>query len=58
MNWIGWAVVIIIVLIGYAIISAVWDDVKYDREIWDEFRHPPDSEVKQDEQPRSGHRDP
>lgn len=46
MGWIGWAVVGIIVLLACVIISAAWDDMKYNRELIDEYRHPPDSEVE------------
>lgn len=50
MNWIVWAVLGVIVILALLLLSAAIDAEKYRRELWDEFWHPPDSEVKSDEQ--------
>ena len=50
MDWIAWAIIGVIILIACVVCSAAMEGVRYRREIWDEFHHPPDSEVKQDEQ--------
>lgn len=45
MAWIGWAVVALLAIIALLIIGAALDDERRKRAIWDEYLHPPDSEV-------------
>jgi hypothetical protein len=45
MAWIGWAVVALLAIIALLIIGAALDDERRKRALWDEYLHPPDSEV-------------
>ena len=45
MNWIVWAVLAVIAIIFLVIIGAALDDEKRKRARWEEYLHPPDSEV-------------
>jgi protein-S-isoprenylcysteine O-methyltransferase Ste14 len=49
MNWIAWAIIGVILLIALVILYAALAEEKRRRAYWDEYRHPPDSEVEQDE---------
>lgn len=50
MNWIVWAVLAVIAIIFLVIIGAALDEERRKRALWDEFWHPPDSEVKDDDE--------
>jgi len=50
MNWIGWTILIAIALLFLVIAYAALNEERRKRALWDEYWHPPDSEVKDDDE--------